>query len=53
MGFGRLEASNILCALKKLVVEKKAEKVRFWGKILTQTKDYFIAQGFTKYTQTD
>ena len=43
----------IYSALKRLVVDKKAEKVRFWGKVLTQTKDYFIAQGFTKYTQTD
>ena len=43
----------INCALKRLAVEKKAERVRFWGKILTQTKDYLIAEGFTKYTQTD
>ena len=43
----------ISCALKRLAVDKKAEKVRFWGKILTQTKDYFIAQGFTKFTCND
>lgn len=34
-------------------MEKKAERVRFWGKMLTQTKDYFIAQGYTKYSHND
>ena len=43
LGFGKEEACLINCALKRLAAEKKAERVRFWGKILTQTKDYLIA----------
>jgi len=34
--------------LKKLAEQKKATRVRFWGKILTKSKDYLIAEGFTK-----
>ena len=53
LGFGKEEACLINSALKRLAVDKKAVRVRFWGKILTQTKDYLIAEGFTKYSQTD
>ena len=48
IGFGKGEASLIYSALKRLAVQKKAERVRFWGKILTYSKDYLIAEGYTK-----
>ena len=53
VGFGREEACLIHAAIKRLVEDKKGEKIRFWGKILTQGQDYYIAQGFTKETTND
>ena len=48
IGFGREESHLINCAMKKMAEAKQVEKVRFWGKILTQSKDYFIFEGRTK-----
>jgi hypothetical protein len=53
LSFGKEEACLINCALKRLAEDKNADKLRFWGKILTQTQDYYIAQGFTKDTNSD
>ena len=53
LSFGKEEAYLINCALKKLAEDKNAERIRFWGKILTQTQDYFVAQGYTKDTSTN
>jgi radial spoke head protein 4A len=48
IGFGKEESSLIYSALKKMAVEKKAERVRFWGKILAKNKDYLVVEGYTK-----
>jgi hypothetical protein len=31
--------------LKVLAAETKAKELRFWGKILTRTRDYYVAEG--------
>jgi len=47
VGFGKEESYLIQSALNRIVEKKKAAMVRFWGKILTKTQDYLIAEGFT------
>lgn len=42
VGFGREESCRIYAALKRLAEEKKATRLRFWGKILTRTGDYLV-----------
>ncbi len=32
-------------SLRKLAEKSKAKELRFWGKILTTGKDYYIAEG--------
>lgn len=32
-------------SLRKLAEQTKAKEIRFWGKILTTGKDYYIAEG--------
>lgn len=38
----------IYAALKRLAIAKKAERVRFWGKIMAGNQDYLIAEGYTR-----
>jgi hypothetical protein len=48
IGFGKEESHLIYAALKRLAVQKKAERVRFWGRIMTGIRDYLIAEGYTR-----
>ena len=48
VGFGREESCRIYTALKKLAEEKKAIRLRFWGKILTISGDYLVIEGSSK-----
>lgn len=50
VGFGKEESYRIQTALKRLAEEKKAIRVRFWGKILTKGGDYLVIEGVSKQT---
>eukprot|EP01016_Furgasonia_blochmanni_P049296 TRINITY_DN7467_c0_g1_i7.p1 TRINITY_DN7467_c0_g1~~TRINITY_DN7467_c0_g1_i7.p1 ORF type:complete len:482 (+),score=133.08 TRINITY_DN7467_c0_g1_i7:97-1542(+) len=43
--FGEEETFKLMKSLTKLSQDKQAKQVRFWGKILGSTKDYWIAEG--------
>jgi len=47
VGFGDLESYQIMCSLRKLAADNEAEgiqKLRFWGKILCTSADYYVAE---------
>jgi radial spoke head protein 4A len=49
VGFGELESYQIMCSLRKLAAENMEgdgiKKLRFWGKILGTSADYYVAEG--------
>jgi len=48
VGFGDLESYQIMCSLRKLAADAEADgiqKLRFWGKILGTSADYYVAEG--------
>lgn len=50
MGFGLEESNRIYKALKRLAEDKQATRLRFWGKILTRSGDYYVLEGVTKHS---
>merc|ERR1719271_2212065 len=48
VGFGELESYQIMCSLRKLASDSSEEgikQLRFWGKILGISADYYVAEG--------
>mmetsp|Transcript_27338 Transcript_27338/g.20475 ORF Transcript_27338/g.20475 Transcript_27338/m.20475 type:complete len:208 (-) Transcript_27338:700-1323(-) len=45
IGFGEKEIYRIMLGLKKLVADSGAANVRFFGKIYSTEKDYYVAEG--------
>jgi hypothetical protein len=50
VGFGLEESNRIFKALKRLAEAKQASRLRFWGKILTRSGDYYVLEGVTKHS---
>jgi len=48
VGFGELESYQIMCSLRKLAADSSEDgikQLRFWGKILGISADYYVAEG--------
>jgi len=48
VGFGELESYQIMCSLRKLAAASSDDgikQLRFWGKILGISADYYVAEG--------
>lgn len=44
ISLGQEQNYRITMALKRLYKERKPELIRFWGKILTRKKDYYVIE---------
>ncbi|EGR33145.1 radial spoke head protein, putative [Ichthyophthirius multifiliis] len=53
ISFGEEEVQNISMSLRKLAQQTNASQIRFWGKILTSGKDYYVAEGITSNQNAD
>ena len=51
--FGEEQNYRIAQSLKRLAVSSKAKDIRFWGKILTRTRDYYVVEGVTSNDNAD
>lgn len=44
LGFSRDESHRLCTSLNKLFWKTKAQNIRFWGKMLTRNRDYYIVE---------
>lgn len=45
VGFGETLSYKIFKSLERFSILKNIDQLRFWGKILGQSHDYYIAEG--------
>jgi hypothetical protein len=45
VGFGEELTYKIFKSLERFSIVKQTKQLKFWGKIICQTKDYYVAEG--------
>ncbi|EGR34905.1 radial spoke head protein, putative [Ichthyophthirius multifiliis] len=53
INFSEEESQIIQMSIRRLADQKQASQIRFWGKILCQQQDYYIAEGITANENAD
>lgn len=53
IGFSEEESLRISQSVRKLADKHNATTIRFWGKLLTRGKDYYVAQGLYSNQHSD
>lgn len=46
VGFGDTLTYKIFKSLERFSILKNLDQVRFWGKIICQNQDYYVAEGY-------